>query len=88
MFLIYFVASHIHFAKCHTILRLRARHPKLKGEVKKICINTFFQCFQWLEINDLDVDKLEAVPIDLKKSKDAVSEKVVKTKVSIKLNTL
>ena len=45
-----------------------------------------------MEVDDLDVDKLETVPVDLKKLTDVVSKKIVKktkfNKLDMKVNNL
>ena len=39
------------------------------------------------KVDDLDVDKLKAVPVDLKKIEDVVIKNVVKKTMYVKLNT-
>ena len=66
----------------------------LKAEVGKLDINEFVNVpagFSNLKTktktNDIEVDKLQTVPVDLKKISDVVSKKVVERIVYNKLNT-
>ena len=63
----------------------------MRAEVDKRDINKLFRIIGLnnlkTKVNDLDIDKLEDIPMDFKKVSDVVSKEVVKNVKLQKLNT-
>ena len=63
----------------------------MRAEVDKRDINKLFRIIGLnnlkTKVNDLDIDKLEDIPMDFKKVSDVVSKEVVKNVKLKKLNT-